>query len=236
MQSKESRTGQAWLWAAGINLVVFGFLWMIFLRVPAPSTAAGGGDDQVAMSAGAGETFGQMTHLVGQSPGWNGSGIQTSDGNPQEGPLVQNRSEVWIDEFYLDRGPAISFAPRLNPDGTPRSIPSDQQFTKGPTYEDQDTLISSEDINFAQMNPSFFPKSDLPEEFRQYNYRLSVQVEIDASGHVVGTPVIVRSSSNPVVDQLTIDKIMHEATFTPATRKDNRRPVPSNAVILIIYQ
>jgi hypothetical protein len=233
MEITDRKTGQVWLWAAIINLMVFVLLWIGFLKIPAPATS---GHNQIASGneQGAGNTFGQMTHLVGnESIAGNEPVVQPGT----EMPPLSNESQPgqWINEFYLDRGPAISFAPRLNPDGSPRSLPDNQEWVKSPTYENQETTLSAEDLNPAVMNPPFFSKSDLPVEFRNFNYQLTVRVRLDARGRVVGRPNIVRGSSNPVVDQATIDKIMNEVTFTPATRKDTGQPVPSEPEIPVFW-
>ena len=225
METTDRKAGQAWLWAAAINLVVFILLWFAFAKIPAPGTRV-----VAAPEAGPGNTFGQMTHLMGNES----TPVPEPVISPVREPSAQSEGQ-WVDEFYLDRGPAVSFAPRLNADGTPRAIPNDQEWVKSPTYEDEGAALSAEDINMPQMNPSTFSKADLPAEFRNANYQLTVRVRIDARGRVVGRPSVIRGSSNPVVDQATIDKIMNEVTFTPGTRKDNGQPVACQTDIPIFW-
>jgi len=220
MQATEKKSGQAWTWAIGINLVVFVLLWVAFARIPSPAQPA-----QVAETP-PGDTFGQMTHLMG-SPSTAGSEIPGGSGQQTPPPTQASgqTSNQWIDEFYLDQGPAISFAPRLNADGTPRSIPGNQEIYKSPTYEDQNPHIPVEDTNPPRMTPQFFSKAELPPELRGYNYQMTVRATIDARGQVRGTPQVSQSSTNPLVDQITIKKIMNDVSFTPATRKDNNQPI-----------
>jgi len=75
------------------------------------------------------------------------------------------------------------------------------------------------------MNPSTFDKKDLPPEYRDLNFTLTVKVHLDTMGHVVGRPIVVRSSGYTVVDEITVEKLMHEVTFMPVTLKENGRPV-----------
>ena len=101
------------MWAIGINLVVFVLLGVAFAKIPAP----------------------QARQATPKTPAIQnkvtGSPIQPLPiaNPPSQPPVSQARTSPpptkgqWINEFYLDRGPAISFAPRLNPDGSPRSLP-----------------------------------------------------------------------------------------------------------------
>jgi hypothetical protein len=233
MQTVERKTGQAWIWAIGINLVVFILLYMVLLKVPAPS------QDKIATAKqpertqpsepGAGNTFGSITQHMGAPS------TVAPEGNQGGNPTTGQKSGQWIGEFYLDLGPAISFSPRLNPDGTPRSIPSDQVYTKSPTYEDEDKTLTPENTNGPKMNPQMFSKIELPPELRNSNYQLTVQVWVDARGRVEGTPVVLKTSSNATVDKITIQKLMTNVTFTPATRKDTGQPVRIKVEIPIFW-
>ena len=226
---------QAWIWAIAINIVVFVFAWVALARIPAPQKSTNVAQADGA-SGGPGETFGQMTHLMGDSSTSETEPLPpTGEGAPAEtgaGTGAQTR----IGEFYLDRGPALSFAPRLNPDGTPRPHPTNLDRVKAPTYEDQDVAYSSENCNPPIMSPDYFSKLDLPDELRDLNFDLTVRIDLDARGHVLGRPQIIQGSGHPLVDRLTIDKIMNEARFTPATRMDTGEPIRSTTNFTIWWR
>jgi hypothetical protein len=65
---------------------------------------------------------------------------------------------------------------------------------------------------------------------------LYVKVYLDARGNLLRPPVIYRSSSHPIVDELTIEKIQTDVTFTQATRKDNGQPTPMETILLIVWE
>jgi len=232
----ERKTGQSWAWAIGINLVVFLLLWGALIRIPPPSQAAPKTakqpKDAGTIDTGPGNTFGQITQHTGSASTAGGGGDNALQNTSATG---SGQAGQWINEFYLDLGPAISFAPRLNPDGTPRSLPGNQEFTKAPTYEDEDKTLTPENTNPPKMNPKMFSKAELPEELRKYTYQLTVQVQIDARGKVEGRPVILKGSNIPMVDQLTIKKIMNDVKFTPASRKDTGQPVRAKVEIPIFW-
>jgi hypothetical protein len=231
MDRTDKRIGPAWIWAIGINLVAFVLIGVALAKIPAPQAHQAAGTNATQAP---GATFGQMTQLIGGQPAQPANAAQQPSTLQTPPTGVGQASNQWIDEFYLDRGPAISFAPRLNPDGTPRSLPTDQTMFKSPTYEDQATTISLEDINYPTMNPPTFHKSELPPELRNFTYTLTVRVSLDARGRP-GKPEILTSSGNPYVDQFILQKIAHSVTFTPATRKDNGQPVPTTADFPIFW-
>jgi hypothetical protein len=235
---------QAWLWALGVNIVVFGVLWFVLVRIPLPTQAkspeSSGGTVSVN-EQDPGGSFGEMTKLFGdeatvegETPPEPGPAAtepvaeepQSETASMTSPPETAPESEsAWIDEFYLGPDPAISFAPRLNPDGTPRSLPSDLDWYKGPAYDDDSTRLSEENINIPVPDLNF-SKNDLPESYRNYNHNLTLRVRLDSRGHVQGEPEIIESSGYPAVDRITIDKIKNDVNFPPATRKDNGEPVP----------
>ena len=239
---------QAWSWAIIVNLIVFGVLWVMLLRMPEPIRAttepSGRPGEPGSTETSPGGAFGQMTHLMGEGSTAEGEGLGVSSEQPQvpvnqpETPLPpaepaeagetapSRGTGQWVDEFYLDQGPALSFAPRLNPDGTPRGHPQKPDRVKAPTYEDFDTNLDVSMFNLPEMTPNEFSKYDLPEELRDFNFDLAVRINLDRRGRVQGRPQIVRSSGSRLVDQATIDKIINDARFTPATRKGTGEPVP----------
>lgn len=253
MGMTQRNRAQAWIWAFCINIVVFGFAWVALARLPDPAERVQVGqlDEE---RGGPGGTFGQMTHLMGDSSVSEPEPVIEDDEEgapgsiplpePDERPegidpgetIVTEEPEEWIREFYLDRGPALSFAPRLNPDGTPRPHPTDLDRIKAPTYEDQDLNYSSENCEPPIMSPDYFSKFDLPDELRDLNFDLTVRIRLDARGRILGRPQIIRSSGHPLVDNLTIEKIMEEADFTPATRRDTGEPVPSTTNFTIWWR
>jgi len=215
MQATGKNGLQAWIWAIVINLLVFALIWFAFLKIPISGTVA---DQPDTPPVGPGSTFGQMTHLISVEESVVADDL----------PVTTAQTEIefqWISEFYLDRGPALSYAPRLNSDGSARPHPPDQDWAKSPTYEDDDTQLTADDINYPVVTPQYFSKRDLPAEFRDLNFDLTVSIHLDTRGHVIGVPEIIRGSGHRVVDEITVDKIMNEATFTPATRKDTGQPV-----------
>jgi len=220
---------QAWGWAAAITAVIFVIVWVGLSRIPVPTRTTAAADSGRSTETGPGGAFGEMTRLVGDTSIAEDESlpapVELPEGvNPAQ-TVVTQEPEAWISEFYLDRGPALSFAPRLNPDGTPRSHPSNLDRVKAPTYEDSDTGVSPENVDWPIMTPQYFSKTDLPEELRDLNFSVTVRLSIDARGRVLGVPQIVRSSGHTLVDQLTIQKIMNEASFTPGTRKDTGEPI-----------
>lgn len=283
-----------YVWAFGINLVVFVIIWYAFGTIPMPAKPDDGtpplnGEGIPIADTGPGETFGQVTHLVGDSPDANGSiegDPSIDEGEPietsapeepvteeepitEEEPLEvveespepveaveespepleaveepvtppdepdQHPTEVWIDEFYLDRGPALSFAPRLNPDGTPRPHPFNPDRDKAPTYEDQQTHYAPGELNWPVMTPDNFPKQDLPEELREFNLVLTVQVHIDGRGKLLSDPVLVQGSGHPIVDELTLDKIKNQVSFTNASVIATGEPVPLKFVVTVFWE
>jgi len=126
----------------------------------------------------------------------------------------------------------------LNDDGTPRSHPSDLEWAKSPTYEEENSLtITSEDYNPPTMTPPEFSILDLPEEYHEIedDITLYVTVHLDARGNLLGPPVVSDGSGNRLVDELTVEKLMTDVTFTPATRKDNGQPIPMRTILLIVW-
>jgi hypothetical protein len=75
------------------------------------------------------------------------------------------------------------------------------------------------------MTPARFSKLDLPEGLRDFNLVLTVRVNLDARGNLLSDPVIVRSSGHPLVDQMTIEKIKNEASFTNASLIATGEPI-----------
>ncbi len=222
MENKQNNGSKAWGWAIGINLVVFIILWFVFIRIPVPVHSEQDPPDE----PGPGGTFGQLTHLVGDSTDQSTS---AEDDIPAETvPIDTDEDEQpgkWLfHEFYLDRGPIVSFAPRLNPDGSLRQHPASDNRVKAPTYEDEDATFNSEDFYPPLMSPQFFSKLDLPEEYRELDFDLTVMIHVDARGRVLGVPEIIRSSGHHAVDEIVIQKIMHDVTFTPATHKETGEP------------
>lgn len=282
-----------YVWAVGINLVVFVIIWYAFGTIPMPAKPDDeipplNGDSTAIADTGPGETFGQLTHLVG-----NGSiegDLSTDEGesietpSPKEpvteeepveiveespepveaveespepveaieeseepveaveepvissGDLNQPAAEIWINEFFLDRGPALSFAPRLNPDGTPRPHPFNPDREKAPTYEDQQAQYAPGELNWPVMTPGNFPKQDLPEELREYNLVLTVQVHIDGRGKLLSDPVLVQGSGHPIVDELTLDKIKNQVSFSNASVIASGEPVPLKFVVTVFWE
>ena len=230
---KKNRTTST-IWAVGINVVVFAILWYAFQAIPTPART-----EPVVADSGPGGTFGQYTHLIGDDTADNTQPDEEISVAETEGDVTgdtevtedvetsdQPPDIVWIDEFYLDRGPALSFSPRLNPDGTFQAHPYNPDREKAPTYQDQQRQYSPDELNWPVMTPGRFSKLDLPEELRGYNLMLTVQIHLDARGNLLGEPVIVRGSGHPLVDQLTIEKIKNEATFTHASLISTGEPVP----------
>ncbi len=229
MRPSPRNTKQAWIWATGVNLVVFVLLWIWLTQLPLPTEATPqplDSTDTPVDDQGAGGAFGQMTHLVGDSPTAEDEGLNggPEDESADSSPVPGEPAE-WINEFYLDRGPVLSFSPRLNPDGSPRPHPTDLDWFKGPTYEDNDSIIDTENLKLPEMSPQTFSKLDLPEELRELNFHLTVHIRLDSRGRVQGIPQIIHGSGSRIVDQITISKIMTEVSFTPATRKDTGEPV-----------
>ncbi|MCX6646040.1 MAG: hypothetical protein NTY09_06755 [bacterium] len=253
MANREKSRTTSTIWAIGINLVVFAILWYVFGAIPAPARtipipviADNGpgesfgqythliGDAPVDSTAG-------VEGISAVQPEGNISANSDTDIPPDvadvippaamndipptTGPPELVTPGVWIDEFYLDRGPGLSLSPRLNPDGTFREHPYNSEREKAPTYEDQRTQFPPEELNWPVMTPERFSKLDLPEELRDYNLVLTVQVHLDARGNLLSEPVIVRSSGYPLVDQLTIQKIKDEASFTNASLIATGEPV-----------
>lgn len=248
------------IWAVGINLIVFVVLWYAFGTIPMP---AQDGPDPVEVAetgdTGPGETFGQYTHLIGDGPDETSTAsvetsvadtesytippeqpVSVSSGDVE--PLAENPPEehepagVWIDEFYLDRGPALSFSPRLTPEGTFREHPYNPDRYKAPTYEDQVNQYPPEEINWPVMTPARFSKLDLPEELRDFNLILTVRIHLDARGNLLNDPVIVQESGHPLVDQITIDKIKNEASFTNASLIDTGEPISLEFHLTVFWE
>jgi hypothetical protein len=244
MYKREKTRTTSFVWAAGINIVVFVLLWYVFGAIPMPAKPM-----PASTSNEPGETFGQYTHLIGDqttdsnvipeqttvvAPAPDDTGLETSSTVQPDTSTISTAdvetvtgipSEVWIDEFYLDRGPALSFSPRLNSDGTLRAHPYNPDRIKAPTYEDQRTHFTSDEIILPVMTPARFSKLDLPEELRDFNLVLTVRVNLDARGNLLSDPVIVRSSGHPLVDQMTIEKIKNEASFTNASLIATGEPI-----------
>lgn len=269
-----------YVWAVGINLVVFAFIWYALGTIPMPAkpdddTPPLNGDGTAIADTGPGETFGQLTHLVGndsiegdlstdegesietpavEEPVTEEEPVETVEESPEpvetveepvqavEEPVIppdeldQPAAEIWIDEFFLDRGPALSFAPRLNPDGTPRPHPFNPDREKAPTYEDQQAQYAPGELNWPVMTPNNFPKQDLPEELREYNLVLTVQVHIDGRGKLLSDPVLVQGSGHPIVDELTLDKIKNQVSFTNASVIATGEPVPLKFVVTVFWE
>jgi outer membrane biosynthesis protein TonB len=263
--TQRNRT-QAWIWAICINIIVFAFAWVALARLPEPSANAeriaeepegpGGAFSQMTHHMGdssVSETEPLPAEPVEgaqtEAPEEANEPQETEPGaiplpvtnelpqgvNPSE-TVVSEEPEEWISEFYLDRGPALSFAPRLNPDGTVRPHPTDLDRVKAPTYEDQELNYSSENCDPPIMSPDYFSKLDLPDELRDLNFDLTVRIRLDARGRILGRPQIIRSSGSPLVDRLTLEKITNEAGFTPATRRDTGQPVPSTTIFPIWWR
>jgi outer membrane biosynthesis protein TonB len=263
--TQRNRT-QAWIWAICINIIVFAFAWVALARLPEPSANAariaeepegpGGAFSQMTHHMGdssVSETEPLPAEPVEgaqtEAPEEANEPEETEPGaiplpvtnelpqgvNPSE-TVVSEEPEEWISEFYLDRGPALSFAPRLNPDGTVRPHPTDLDRVKAPTYEDQELNYSSENCDPPIMSPDYFSKLDLPDELRDLNFDLTVRIRLDARGRILGRPQIIRSSGSPLVDRLTLEKITNEAGFTPATRRDTGQPVPSTTIFPIWWR
>ncbi|HDS30039.1 MAG TPA: hypothetical protein ENN67_03255 [Firmicutes bacterium] len=253
---------QAWIWALGINIVVFAILWVVLVRMPLPTKATTPDRDSgsaISDQSDPGGTFGQISRLVGDDSANNGDDSDDgSDVVPDEipepdtppvqpepvsaepvsttpdAPSTTPAPERWINEFYVGPDPALSFATRLNPDGSPRPHPSNLDWYKGPAYDDESTRLSRDDINIP-VPDLFFAKKDLPNEYRQYNHTLTLRVRLDSRGRIQGEPEIVESSGYPTVDRITIDKIKNEVSFAPATRKDNGQPVPVVLPLLVFW-
>jgi len=244
MISGEGSIRRSWIWAIGINLVFFTVLGIFLTRLPEPkiSLVKNPADIPPGQQAptGPGGTFGQMTHLIGDMSTSNGEGIsgtttpiqnenETQSNLPNNAQIAESAqkqaNDQWVTEFYLDKGPPISFAVRLNPDGTPRPHPTEPERMKAPTYESPDSTVTTDDINLPVMNPQFFSKRDLPDEFRSSNLELTVRIRLDRRGRVQGTPKIIKGSGSTTVDTITLTKITDEVTFTPATRKSTGEPI-----------
>jgi len=221
MDTTEKSGLRAWCWAIVINLVVFVVLWAVLGKIPAPARS---------QETGPGGTFGQVTQLVDnpQPPlttsTFDQPDIGASTASPDIGTVALPDGR-WFGEFYLDRGPLLSFAPRLNSDGTPREHPVVEGRVKAPTYEDEETVFNNDDYYPPVMTPQFFSKLDLPEEYRDLEFNMTVKVHIDARGRVLGVPQIIKGSGHMRVDEIVVNKMMHEVTFSPATRKDTGEPV-----------
>lgn len=232
MDAYKKTNNQIWIIAAGINLVIFLLLWLAFLRIPAPSKPSKPEKPSNITPIGSvnpslGNSFGQNPNIADTSSVPSIEGSIFPDKNLTDLNTSSKSPDTWVNEFYLDKTPVLSFAPRLNPDGSPKSLQSDSSYSKAPSFEDQDTILTSENTNPPSMNPPFLSKKDLPKELRDFNYNLTVRINLDARGRVLGKPIIIKSSGNPTIDQLTIDKIMTEVKFSPATAKETGKPVPT---------
>ncbi|HEX9745289.1 MAG TPA: hypothetical protein VGB30_07665 [bacterium] len=245
MKDSSSKSGTAWLWAVVINGVVFTLLWFVLQTYSGSIASADKNGIDIASNTTPGGGFGQITRIVGDESTYEGDNavnipaVENPSTSDQGSGPSGSSDPVWIDEFYLDLGPALSFSPRVNDDGSPRSHPSDQVYFKSPTYEDLGRYVDVSEINVPVMNPQFFSKRELPEEFRERNIgSMSVSIQIDARGRVVGVPRIVDGSGFPYVDQFVVNKLVDpkQVTFTPATRIDTREPVRSNIVWPIFWE
>ncbi len=243
MIQSQKTVKQAWMWAIAINVVIFAILWIVLARMPLSSRAVVQEPDTPS-EQDPGDTFGHMDRLIGSESVAEDEGIQVPDeievetGDeaavpveteipveidvPVENVIPEVRDQ-WIDEFYLSADPALSFAPRLNEDGTPRSHPTDLPWFKGPEYGDAGGAIDVANLNVP---PAIsWSKDDLPDEMSDHNYELSVRIVLDTRGRLTSEPMIVRSSQSHEVDRITIDRIVDEQTFAPVTRKDTGQPV-----------
>ncbi|MFH1676452.1 MAG: TonB C-terminal domain-containing protein [bacterium] len=245
MTTREGSIRRSWIWAIGINLVVFTALGIFLTRLPEPKISLIKNPVDIPSGnqtpTGPGGTFGQMTHLIGDTSTGSSEDISSGtptpipDGNETQATLPNNTqiaepvqkqvTDQWVTEFYLDKGPPISFAVRLNPDGTPRPHPTEPDRAKAPTYESPDSTFTTDDINLPVMSPQFFSKRDLPDEFRSSNLELTVRIRLDRRGRIQGTPTIIKSTGSTTVDAITLKKITEEVTFSPATRKSTGEPI-----------
>jgi len=230
MAGNQRHTTRAWGWAVAANVVIFAILWILLSNIDAPeirSADTDNGSGSGSSSTGItdpGAAFGQLDQSVGDRSTSNGE--PSVENATEDETYIMETGHDWTDEFYLDSGPPLSFAPRLNEDGTPRPHINEEGLYKSPTYEDEAATYNAEDLIPPIMTPDVFSRLDLPEEFREMNLSLTVKVRLDARGNVRGTPEIIRSSGQPVVDQITVNKILNEVNFTPAERQDTGQPVP----------
>lgn len=232
------RTGQIWGIAIVINVIVFTVLWFMIQAAGATRVARTNPPVQYnPNNTTAGGSFGQITRIVGDSSVADVESDVNGALADDAIPVQPSTPQAWVGEFYLDRGPALSFAPRVNSDGSPRTHPSSVGYFKAPTYEGTDNTLKPEDINSPVMSPPRFSKRDLPEEYRGHEIDMTVRIHIDARGRVLGMPVVVKSSGSQYIDRFVVNRIMDPefVTFTPATRKDTGEPVPSQPYFPIFW-
>jgi len=138
-------------------------------------------------------------------------------------PVVEE--QTWHHhEFYLDRGELISFAPRLNEDGSLRAQTTRDGRPKAPTYEDLDETFDADDLTPPKMEPEYFSSADLPEEYRDLDFDIRLRIHVNSRGRVLGTPEIIRGSGYDDIDRYVINKILNDVTFQPARQKDTGEP------------
>ncbi len=239
METQQKNGIQAWGWAIAINLVVFAILWFGLGSILNANQGGTRATEPVEDEpSGPGETFGQMTRLIGDSDDPANVSVQETEPGVTTAELDEAGESVqWVSEFYLDVGPAISFSPRLNEDGTPRSHPADLEWEKSPTYEEENLRLTADEYNPPTMSPPEFSILDLPEEYRDMDdISLYVWVNLDARGNLLRPPFVHISSGHPIVDEMTIEKIQTDVTFTQATRKDNGQPTPMETIMLIVWE
>ena len=148
----------------------------------------------------------------------------TDPAAPETVERIEEGQRWYHNEFYLDRGELISFAPRLNTDGTLREQETVNGRPKAPTYEDVDETFDSDDHIPPGMEPSSFSSAELPDEYQDIEFDIRVRIHLDARGRVLGTPEFVRSSGYADVDRWVMYKILNDVSFEPARRKDTGEP------------
>jgi len=274
MGKTQNRGFQAWIWAIVINAIIFGVFQFVVLgsvtkadnRRDINDTIA---DTQTGSESGPGGTFGQLTHIIGDS-GTPDEGSNESEAGSEEttapddaaadmgetewqipevgdetdtvatvtdiGEPVLEEQTWFHNEFYLDRGEIISLAPRLNPDGSLMKQTVRDGRPKAPVYENIEETFNSEDYVPPRMTPSFFPRADLPDEYRDMDFDIRLRIHLDSRGRVLGTPEIIKGSGYADIDNYVVDKILNDVTFEPARRKDTGEPATVEVVQPIFFE
>ncbi len=237
---------KAWGWAFALNLVIFSLIWFGITRMPAPVQSEinqGTTPDDLPVSIAQTpdlpvsvidpEDISSQPEDIAAPPTDSPLSVLDPDilevdpGEDSEPSAIEPAEQPgqWIDEFYLDRGPVISLAPRVNPDGSPRTHPLVDDRPKAPTYEDRDDVFNIDEYTLPKMNPQVFSRMDLPEEYREMDFDITVRLHIDARGRLLGTPEFKRRSGIRAVDNLVIEKLMNEVTFEASRHKVTGTPI-----------
>ena len=274
MSKTQNRGFQAWIWAIVINAIIFGVFQFVVLGAVTKADDKTDGRDRTAVTStdtesGPGGTFGQLTHIIGDSTTPD-AGSDTPEPGPEEtaapddtassagetewqvpevgdetdttatvtniGEPVLEEQTWFHNEFYLDRGELISLAPRLNPDGSLMKQTVRDGRPKAPVYENVEETFNSEDYVPPLMTPSFFPRADLPDEYRDMDFDIRLRIHLDSRGRVLGTPEIIKGSGIASIDNYVMNKILNDVTFEPARRKDTGEPATVEVVQPIFFE